>query len=442
MLAKLRAALETKLAEMRKLSESTVDEKGNVRKFTEDEQKRYDDFKAQVEETKSAIERELAIEESRSAVAKLDQVVEKAPRIEVTRAENHDERGVYRGFKSLGEQLRSVAQATRHPSDGVDKRLLEVRAAAGMNSVNDSEGGFLLQNDFIVDLDGSAMARSSLIADCLQVEIGEGKNGFTYINLNESSRADGSRAGGVQAYWEEEAGQITATKPTFKPNELKLKKLTALIHVTDEQLEDSAVLGSLIPQLYGEEIGFKIDAGIIEGDGVGKMKGILESGALQSVTKVTSQTADTVVAGNVVSIYSRAFPRAQASGTWLVNPEVWAQLPLMTIGDQPMFVPPGGLSGAPLGGTLLGRPVKICEACPKLGDAGDIIFANLKKYLVIQKGGIKAASSIHVYFDTAQQSFRFIKRINGQPWHDAAMTPYKGNTGVKYSDFVTVENRA
>jgi len=47
-------------------------------------------------------------------------------------------------------------------------------------------------------------------------------------------------------------------------------------------------------------------------------------------------------------------------------------------------------------------------------------------YKTATRGGIKSAMSIHVRFEYGEQAFRFEFRIDGQPWLDAPITPFKG----------------
>ncbi len=71
--------------------------------------------------------------------------------------------------------------------------------------------------------------------------------------------------------------------------------------------------------------------------------------------------------------------------------------------------------------------------------SGDIILADFGEYILIDKGGISNASSIHVSFLTDQTVFRFVYRVDGQPSWNAALTPYKsaGATGT-LSPFVVL----
>lgn len=439
-LRELRSSLKSITDEMEKLSNACHSEKGEIREFTKEENEQYEGLKSRAKSIRSAIAREEELGELSTEASSGEEVRSTRPEIQVTRAENHNEKGEYRGFKTLGEQLTAIRGAALNPGK-VDNRLHEVRAAVGLSEGVNSDGGFLLQSDFIVELDTSVMKNASLAQFCAKRPIGANSNGTSEPYMAESSRADGSRHGGAQAFWEQEAGTITKSKPTFESLDLKLKKLTALIVATDEINADAVQLGSYINEVYQEEMGFKLDAGIIEGVGVGMPLGFANSGAVVEVAKASGQNADTIVAQNCLDMYAAMTPRGQQRGIWLVNPQGWGQLPAMSIGNQPVFLPPGGLTGQQYA-TLLGRPVINTEICEKLGDAGDFWFVDLQAYRLIERGGIDQASSIHVYFDTAQTAYRFIHRVNGAPRVKSAVTPYKANSGFKVSPFVRVAARA
>lgn len=406
------------------------------RALSAEEQAEHDEL----EKTFSNLEATIArVEKAEARKKDLSKPATESVHVEILRHENHNEKGEYRGFKSFGEQLQAVKLAGQRPSQA-DKRLREVSLAVGMNESNDSDGGFLLQSDFILELDKGAMENANLPQYCAKLPVGENSNGTSEPYLSETSRADGSRNGGARAYWEKEAGTITKSQLKFDALELKLRKLTCMVVCTDEQLQDSTFLGGYVQEVYHEEMGFAYDAAIFEGSGVKEPKGFFNTTAYLAVAKVSGQAADSVVAGNVTAMFAAMTPRGQRSGVFLCNPEVWGQLPLMTIGQQPVFIPPGGLTGLPYA-TLLGRPVVTLEACSKLGDNGDFVFADLKAYRLIEKGAIETAQSIHVYFDTGETAFRFIKRANGAPRIKSTITPYKGNSGFKLSCFVGVADR-
>ncbi|MCH8313700.1 MAG: phage major capsid protein, partial [Nitrospinae bacterium] len=245
------------------------------------------------------------------------------------------------------------------------------------------------------------------------------------------------------AFWASEADTASKSKPKFRLMNLKLKKLIGLVYATDELLADSTALESVMQRAFAEEFGFKVDDAIINGDGAGKPKGILNSDALVTVAKEIGQLANTIVAENIVNMYSRMPASSLRTGEWYINQAVWPQLSMLNViggtASTPVFLPPGGLSSAPFG-TIMGRPINPIEHCAALGTVGDIIFADLDQYVFIEKGGIKADQSIHVQFLTDEMAFRFIMRVDGQPIQNAALTPFKGTDTI--SPFVALATRA
>lgn len=426
--ASLRAALEGIDVILAKASEAG-------RGLSPEEQTEHDGLVTKVADLETTLANAVAQDERKK---KLSNSKTESVSVQILRNENHNDKGEYRGFKSLGEQMQQVRFSKITPSKA-DKRLFEVGLSVGMNEGTDSEGGFLVQSDFITELDKSAFENANLPQYCAKLTVTG--DGIVEPLLPEVSRADGSRSAGARAYWEKEGGTITKSSLKFERLELKLRKLTALVVATDELLQDAPALGGYINEQYGAEMGFCIDTSIVEGSGVLEPKGFKDSAVYAEVPKVSGQAADTVVAGNITAMFAAVTPRGQQRGIWIVNPEVWGQLPLITIGNQPVFLPPGGLTGQQHA-TLLGRPVITVEACDALGDGGDIIFGDFKDYRWIEKGATEVAQSIHVYFDTDETAFRFIKRANGAPRRKGTITPYKGNGSFKFASFVGVADRA
>jgi HK97 family phage major capsid protein len=139
-------------------------------------------------------------------------------------------------------------------------------------------------------------------------------------------------------------------------------------------------------------------------------------------------------------------PRSKANAVWFINADVTPQLYLMSLavgtGGAPVFMPAGGLSASPYG-SLLGKPVIEIEQCSTLGTVGDVILADMTQYLLIDKGGIEGASSIHLKFNYDETVFRFVYRVDGQPTWAAAVTPFKDAATTRtISPFVTLATRA
>ena len=347
-------------------------------------------------------------------------------------------------FNSLGEQLMAVVQSTR--SGRMDNRLMEVRnAATGASEAVPSDGGFLVQSDFTTELMDEAIETSVLAPRCRTLPVGSNSNGMEAPIKDESSRVTGSRWGGVQVYRVNESGEGTPKKPKFGKLSMKLEKLMGICYLTDELLSDATLMEAFVKQAYSEEMGFVLDDEIIRGVGAGQCLGIMNSNALVTVSKETGQLAKTIEAMNLYKMFARIPARLIAGSEWYINPEIWPQIfnlnSVIGAGGAPLFYNPGGIAAAP-NGYLLGRPIVPIEQASELGTKGDITLANMKEYVLIEKGGLKFDQSIHVEFLKDEVAFRFIVRNNGQPRWKSSITPYKADSSFKVSPFVTLETRA
>ena len=392
----------------------------------EDEQKDIDKYEEEIrawDESIGRAEKLLAIEPE-------DRSTEK-PEVKPNPAKDNEKR-----FASFGEQLMAAYRAAM-PGGKVDERLT-TRAASGLNETTPSDGGFLVQQDFVTELLKRTYETGILASKVKKIPISTNANGMKINAIDEDSRANGSRWGGVQTYWEGEADELTASKPKFRQMELSLKKLTGLCYATDELLQDATALEAVIRQAFAEEFGFKIDDAILSGSGEGEPLGILSSGAIVTVAKEASQT-DIITVENLIKMWNRLWSRSRANAVWYINQELEPYLYTLKIGDKPVYIPAGGLSEKPYG-TLFGRPVVPIEQCSAAGEVGDIILADIGQYLLIDKGGVKSASSIHVRFLYDENVFRFIYRVDGKPIWTKPLTPYKGSATV--SPFVTLAKRS
>jgi HK97 family phage major capsid protein len=223
-------------------------------------------------------------------------------------------------FPSFGAQLAAVMRAGQ-PGGVVDPRLRITSSASGLNETIPSDGGFLVQQDFSTELLKDVFETGILASRCRRVPISGNANSMKLPGLDETSRAS-TRWGGIVGYWEEEAGEKSASKPKFRKIELNLKKLIGLCYATDELLSDAAALEGVIRQGFVSEFGFLLDDAIINGTGAGQPLGILNTGCLVQVNKETGQKAATVLAENVINMWSRLFASSRPNAVWLINQNI------------------------------------------------------------------------------------------------------------------------
>jgi HK97 family phage major capsid protein len=319
------------------------------------------------------------------------------------------------------------------------KNFLHEKAPAGNNTLINSEGGFLVPEEFSTALMGEVAINEVIMPRTRTIPINS-RIKMPYINTTDMS---GSAVGGVDVAWGNEGGLLSSSKAEFKMVELALKKLHAVVYATDELLSDSAVaVESVMSQLAGSAIARERDEVIVNGIGGSRPLGIMKSPALITVAKTSGQTADTITTDNVTNMWSRISNAGNA--VWLINrsalPQIYKlNLAVGTAGGSNVFMFNVAERQSE---TIFGAPIIWTDHAAALGDKGDIVLCDLSQYLTATKAGgtsIKTASSIHVRFLTDETTFKFTTRMDGQSWWPTVKTPKRG---VTTSPFVTLAARA
>jgi len=346
-----------------------------------------------------------------------------------------------RGFKTLGEFGMAVHSASV-PQGRHDQRLQMLAAASGASMGVGSDGGWLVPPAFSQQVwDGLNDPANSLLplTDSYTVT-GES---LTFNANAETSRATGSRWGGIRGYWIAEADQMTSSKPKLRQVKLEPQQLAVLCYATDKLLKNAQAVEQWLTRAAVDEINFLVGDSIINGTGAGQPQGVLGGNCLIPVAKEAGQAAATIVYANVVKMFARLHARSRANAVWYINQDCEPSLQQMTMnvgaGGVPVYLPPGGLSVSPYA-TLFGRPVVPLEYCATLGTVGDILLADMKAYAVGLRGGVESAMSMHLRFDYNETAFRFLFEVDGQPWLASAITPYKGTNTT--SPFVALATRS
>jgi len=461
MSTKLRA-LQAKKAELvaaaRKFNDET-DAKAQAenRAWTDEEQQQYAAMRDSIAATSAAIDREQALiaeEAGLNAVAQMagGAVGQNAPpsaggvpiptgaRISV---EENSDRDPNRGFRSLGEYAMAVrgaafSQRTGQPMDQRLAALGGMQAAAPSTfggESNGADGGFLIPPGFSTNLWTLSLEEQALLplTDRLPV------SGNSMSIPKDETTPWGSN--GIRAYWQGEATAGTPTKPVLGRTELKLKKLMALVPMSDELMNDAVALGAYLTPNMARSIRWKTDEAVLFGSGAGVPFGALSGGAVVTVDKETDQAAATFNVTNASKMIARLLPGSYGRAVWLINNDVLPQLFTMVLGNVPVYLPASeGAKSNPYG-TLMGRPVIVTQHAKSIGTQGDVSLVDLSQYQSIEsKGGIQTATSMHLYFDADAVAFRATFRVDGQPKLAAPVSPANGSNTL--SPFVQLQTRS
>lgn len=321
-------------------------------------------------------------------------------------------------FKSFGEWLRAVNAFHQHKMEPGDWRM------KALSEGTDSGGGFLVPEQWAAGIEQTAL-------EDVIVRPRARKMPMTTDTLNYPTVVDTAHSssvhGGVIAYWTEEAGTKSATQPTFGQIKLIAKKLIGFTYASDELLEDSAIaLEALLIKLFGDAVGWYEEEAFWQGSGVGQPLGIINGGALITPLRAT---VTKVALADLAAIMARFQGNMYApSVAWVANKAVLPEL--IILGST--YVTWTTIAGQKVPGALFGIPLAFTEHVATLGSVGDIGLYDFDKYLIGDRKGLKIDRSIEYRFSTDETTWRFVKRVDGQPIVDSAFTPKRGSTQSPY----------
>ena len=330
-------------------------------------------------------------------------------------------------FKSFGHYM----QAVKNAALGSEDARLRALKASGLNEAIPSQGGYLVHPEYSDQILNKMYAQSGILNSVRWFNLGPNSNRLIIPAVDETSRVDGSRQGGVLGYWMAEAATKTASKPKFRQLDIVLHKEAALVYTSDELLQDATALEGYLAQAVSDEMRFQAEAAIYRGDGVGKPLGWMNSPSLVTVTR---DTGAKILAADIFAMWTRMWPASRSNAVWYISADAEAQLLGMYLTSTLAFpwysIDQSGVT------RIFGRPVIVTEYASTLNTTGDIMLVDPTQYFAVRKGGVEAASSIHVQFVTDETAYRWVWRVGGQDSWSSPVTPYKGS--VTLSDVIVL----
>ncbi len=332
--------------------------------------------------------------------------------------------------------------ATRNAQQGIiDPRLANIRnqpATFGSEGVG-ADGGFAVPPDFRDVIINAINGEDSLLPRTTNLV-----SSVNSVTMPIDAIAPWDNTTGPIVNNTLEGAEKVPSKPDLQSFTATLHKLTMLVNMTDEVMEDAPMLNSWLGTVMPAKFSHQINELLVNGTGVNQAQGILTSGEKVSVAPEGGQAAATILFANIRKMRARMYGPWRRNSVWLVHQDLESELEAMQFVDGaaspvPVYLPAGGVSGAPYS-TLYGRPVIPCQECQALGTEGDIVLWAPDRYIAITKtGGIKTDTSIHLYFNYDMTSFRFVMRLGGRTLLQAPIAQRNG--GNTLSSVVTLADR-
>ena len=215
------------------------------------------------------------------------------------------------------------------------------------------------------------------------------------------------------ANWVEESGEIPETSETFGQQHIGAHKLTALIKISEELLNDSAFdLEEYFQKEFTKRILNAEEVAFITGDGNGKPTGLLDADTGAEVG-VTTESATEITADDVINLYYSLRAPYRSKAVWLLNDSTVNALRLLKDKNGQYLWQSSLKEGTP--DMLMGRPVYTSTAFPSIG-AGQkaVAFGDLSYYWIGDREGITFRRLNELYAAKGQVGFLATKRVDAK----------------------------
>ena len=200
-------------------------------------------------------------------------------------------------FQNFGEYARALIDAGNNRPD---PRLS--RAAIGAGEGDPTSGGFAVPESFASEILTTLYEdRVSILSYLRKFNIPDGSNTLRVPGVDETSRANGYRWGGVLADFVDEGSVETPEFPRIKAVSFAAEKIIGYVLLTNELMADVDNLGALLKIALGDELRYKLEQYILSaaGTGVGRPLSVLKSPALVTVAKTSGQASGTLTELNL-----------------------------------------------------------------------------------------------------------------------------------------------
>ena len=294
-----------------------------------------------------------------------------------------------------------------------------------------------------------------------------GKHSFRLPAIYESSRAAGSRLGGLQAYWvgqEDDlswtrAGTATAygsTEPDLASIDFTMQRcLVFSTPFSNDLLDDSDLVEDMLSYTAHLDIAYVVVDAMINGKGMGEPYGVVNA---PSSVLVTRNTSSNVKYQDIDAMWKSLWPFCQMNAIWTACSDTIANIDAAaTAFNWPStYYMPMNSYGNPYA-LIKGRPLIPVEQCAVLGTKGDLILGDWSQYglavrqvkdamdgsgfemaVGLPSGTVESMYTAHKLFDTDSCRFRYKFRADGKPMWPSTVAIADGASSLVQGPFVVL----
>lgn len=262
----------------------------------------------------------------------------------------------------------------------------------------DSEGGYLVPDEFENTLIDKLEEENFIRGLATIITSGSGDKKIPVV------------ASHGTAVWTDEEGEYTESDDAFGSVNLGAHKLTSIIKVSEELLNDSVFnLETYIAQEFARRMAAAEEAAFINGDGTGKPTGLLTSGE----DGVTAASAVAITADEIIDLYHSLRAPYRKNAKFITNDSTIKAIRKLKDANGQYLWQPGLQAGQP--DTILNRPIFTSAYVPEIGTGNKImLFGDLSYYWIADRQGRSFQRLNELFAKNGQIGFRVFQRVDGK----------------------------
>lgn len=265
----------------------------------------------------------------------------------------------------------------------------------------DFEGGYLVPDEFehtlISALDGENIIRS---------------HAHVFTTSSGSHKIPVVSGRGT-ASWVDEEGSIPESDDVFGQQLIGAHKVSTLIKVSEELLQDSAFdLEGYFRSEFARRIGNAEESAFLVGNGTGKPTGVFDSTAGGQLG-VTTTSSTAIAADELIDLFYSLRAPYRKNAIWVLNDSTVKAIRKLKDGNGQYLWQPGLRDGEH--DTVLGKRIFTSPYAPEVAaDTRTIAFGDFSYYWIGDRLGITFKRLNERYAETGQVGFIASKRVDGK----------------------------